>query len=247
MSEVFSPPRSGRTASAESLLRDYHQEGNLGARRRVIERYLPLVRSLARRYAHRGEALEDLVQVGSVGLVKAVDRFEPHRQIGFGAFATPTILGEIRRYLRDSASPVRLPRRLQELETRLGPVARELERTLNRPATAEDVAARAGIHESEAAEALGVREARAPVSLWRGESGAADGGLELGEDRALLASGLRALEPLERRVVLLYFFAGLSQSAVAARVQVSQIQVSRLLRGSLEKMRRELVPGAHWS
>jgi RNA polymerase sigma-B factor len=244
LAKLILPSKPGRAASAQSLLRDYHQRGDLHARQRVIEQYLPLVTALARRYAHRGEALEDLIQVGSVGLVKAVDRFEPDRRVAFAAFATPTILGEIRRHLRDATSPVRLPRRLQELELRLGRTIAELERTLNRPPTPGELARRAEIAEEEAVQALQVRQARTPVSLSAQQPDSADGGLHLSEDRALLATGFRALDPIERRVLHLYFFEGFSQSRIAAHVHVSQIQVSRLLRRSLEKMRRELAAEA---
>jgi RNA polymerase sigma-B factor len=174
----------------------------LPERQRLIEQNLPLVRSLARPFAGRGETLDDLVQVGSIGLIKAVDRFDPRRG-SLHAYAIPTIRGEIRRYLRDRSAPLRVPR----LDQRLG---------------------------------------RSPVALPLGDDTCAalvsDGlsELERGEGRALLSVGMRALEPRERRIVHLRYYAGLSQSGIAAEVGLSQTHVSRLLRGSLEKLRREL-------
>jgi RNA polymerase sigma-B factor len=248
--------KTRRAESAHLLLRNYHERGDLRARQLVIEQYLPLVHALARRYAHRGEPIEDLVQVGSLGLVKAVDRFQPSRRIGFATFATPTILGEIRRHLRDAATPVRLPRRLQEMEHLLARLAPELEATLNRPPTLGELARRAGIGEEEARQAVALRLARAPVSLSDQPSREIDAGLSelgarwaedgtrLGEDRALLCAGFRALEPRERRVLHLRYYEGLSQSRIATEVHVSQMQVSRLIRRALEKLRCELTAPA---
>ena len=174
-------------------------------RQRLIEENLPLVRALARPFAGRGEALDDLVQVGSIGLIKAIDRFDPQRG-SLLAYAVPTIRGEIRRHLRDRASPLRVPRVPRGERRRVG-------------------------------EAVVLPLAdRACASL------ASDGAVELerGEGRALLDAGMRALDPRERRILHLRYYGGLSQSGIAAQLGLSQTHVSRLLRGSLEKLRAEL-------
>jgi RNA polymerase sigma-B factor len=183
------------------LLNAWYEQKDVEARRRLIETHLPLVRSLASRFVRDGEQFEDLVQVGSVGLIKAVDRFDPRRGASLRAYAIPTIVGEIRRHLRDGTQPLRVPR----AQRALGPVRAvplELE-----AGTARDTAA----------------ERR----------------LELGEERVLLASGLRTLASRERHIVQLRYYGGLSQRRIAAELGLSQVHVSRLLRQSLGKLRAE--------
>jgi RNA polymerase sigma-B factor len=171
-------------------------------REQLIEEHLPLVRSLARPFAGRGEHLDDLVQVGAIGLIKAVDRYDPARGRPLVAYAVPTIRGEIRRYLRDRAAPVRLPR----------------------------------VEQSRGRIVIGL-----PLAEERDESpGAEASELELGESRALLHDGMRALDSRERRILHLRYFGDLSQSGIAAELGLSQTHVSRLLRGSLEKLRAEI-------
>ena len=190
--------------SASALVRAYHESGDLAARRRVIEQYMPLVVKLARGYSGRGEPLEDLIQVGSEGLIKAVDRFEPEKGVQLGAFAIPTIVGEIKRHLRDRTWPVNVPRRIRE----------------SRPISEFVV------------EAPGSREATPPE-----RPGEPDPTPELSEDRALLAHAYRTLDDRERRILHLRFFAELSQAEIARALGMSQVQVSRLVTRSLEKMR----------
>ena len=192
--------------TAAALVRAYHESGDLVARRRVIEQYMPLVVRLARRFAGRGEPLEDLIQVGSEGLIKAVDRFQPERGVQLGAFAIPTIVGEIKRHLRDRTWPVTVPRRIRE----------------SRPASEFVV---------DAAGAQGPPPAgtSAPDLEW-----------ELSETRAVLADAYRTLDDRERRILHLRFFADLSQAEISATLGISQIQVSRLVTRSLEKMRGEI-------
>jgi RNA polymerase sigma-B factor len=237
--------------AARKLLCAYHQRGDLEARDQLIRQYLPLVRSLARRYAGRGEDLEDLVQVGSIGLIKAIDRFKPERGLDLGAFAIPTIVGEIKRHLRDKAFPIRVPRRLQELNVQLRACAAELSADLERPGTVAELAKSADVRPDEAVEALACERSQKPLSLSAainrdGEvdalerTGGVDGGYELGEDRVLLARGLRVLDERERRLIHLGFFEGLSQAQIARRVGISQIHVSRLTRRALQKLRAEI-------
>ena len=246
-----------RRASRETvraLLREYHEEGSQRARERLIQQYMPLVKSLARRHSKRGEQYEDLVQVGSIGLIKAVDRFDAERGVEFGAFAIPNIAGEIKRYIRDRAWPIKIPRRLQELHPGLCSCSAELSAQLERPATIAEIAQRSGVEEPEVEAALAVTRIQSPVSLsaagtgkdadddFADLDGVLDGGYELGEQRAVLAAGFRVLNARERRLLHLRFFAGMSQPQIAREVGISQIHVSRLTRQALEKMRAQIGP-----
>src|SRR5829696_7183515 len=140
--------------TSRDLLYEYHRRGDLEARERLIRRYMPLVKSLARRYAGRGEHVEDLVQVGSIGLINAIDRFELDRGVDLSAYAIPSIVGEIKRHLRDRVGPIRIPRRLQEVNASLRASAAGLSATLERPATVAEMAREAGVGRDEALEAL---------------------------------------------------------------------------------------------
>ena len=190
------------TTAAGELLTAWCERRDVEARRLLIEQHLPLVRVLASRFVRHGEQLDDLAQIGAVGLIKAVDRFDASRGNSLVAYAVPTIVGEIRRHLRDGAQPVRLPRDgLDHAPVRAVPL---------------DV-------EAEAA-----RDA------------AAERRLELGEERILIARGLRKLARRERRIVSLRYFGGLSQRRIAAELGLSQVHVSRLLDQSLGKLRAEI-------
>jgi RNA polymerase sigma-B factor len=239
--------------TSRALLNEYHRHGDLEARERLIRQYLPLVRRLARQYAGRGENVDDLVQVGSIGLINAIDRFELDRGIDISAYAIPSIVGEIKRHLRDRVWPIRIPRRLQEVSASLGASAAGLSATLERPATLAELAREAGVERDEALEALAAVRTHEPVSLSRdangdGQSpgldlkGSTEHGYETGEDRAVLAKGFRALDQRERRLLHLAFFEGMSQSRIAQEVGISQIHVSRLTRRALEKLRDEIGP-----
>jgi RNA polymerase sigma-B factor len=202
--------RSGAARrEARRLILDYHERGDLCARELLIQQYLPLVRSRARRYVGRGEQLEDLVQIGTIGLINAIDRFRPERGVELASFAIPTIEGEIKRHLRDKAWPVRVPRSLQE-----GNGAGE---PPSAPVLEPDWRFREGFE------------------LEPG--GVLDDGYELREDRVLLARGFRVLEERERRLLHLAFFGGLSQAQIANEIGISQIHVSRLTRRALGKLR----------
>jgi RNA polymerase sigma-B factor len=232
--------------SSRALLHAYHRHGDLGARDRLIEDYLPLVRRIARQHAGRGEPLEDLVQVGSIGLINAIDRFDLDRGVDLAAYAIPSIVGEIKRHLRDRVGPIRIPRRLQEVNASLNAGAAGLGAKLQRPATVAELAREAGVEHELALEALKAQRAHEPVSLSEDGNGeaelksSAEGGYETGEDRALLARGFRALDQRERRLLHLAYFAGLSQARIAGEVGISQIHVSRLTRRALEKLRVEV-------
>jgi RNA polymerase sigma-B factor len=235
------------------LLRRYHERGDLEARERLIEQYIPLVRSLARRYSYRGELLEDLVQVGCIGLIKAIDRFDVDRGVELTTYATPNIIGEIKRHFRDKGWSVRVPRGLQELNVRLSRLIEELTVQLERSPTIPELAKAAGVEEEEVLEALETGQAYATLSLSAPASGDESDDLdpleslgeieheyEVSEDRAVLAPGLRALDEREQRILQLRFFHGLTQSQIAQQVGISQMHVSRLIRRSLEKIREEV-------
>ena len=258
------PRRAGRdvgVAVAEKndreLLRRYHEKGDLEARERLIEQYLPLVRSLARRYSYRGELLEDLVQVGCIGLIKAIDRFDVDRGVELTTYATPNIIGEIKRHFRDKGWSVRVPRGLQELNVRLSRLIEELTVQLERSPTIAELAKAADVDEEEVLEALETGQAYATLSLSAPPSGEDGDDLdpleslgeleheyEVSEDRAVLAPGWRVLDERERKILQLRFFDGLTQSQIAQQVGISQMHVSRLIRRSLEKIRDEIAAEA---
>jgi RNA polymerase sigma-B factor len=243
-------------ASDRELLRRYHESGDLEARQRLIEQYLPLVRSLARRYANRGEQLEDLVQVGSIGLIKAIDRFDVERGVELTTYATPNIIGEIKRHFRDKGWAVRVPRGLQELNVRLSQLLERLTVELERSPTIAELAKAAGVTEEEVLEALESGQAYSTVSLSAPAGGGEEGELdplealgeleheyEVSEDRAVLAPGLDVLDERERRIIHMRFWEGLTQSQIAAQIGISQMHVSRLIRRALEKVRDEIGAG----
>jgi RNA polymerase sigma-B factor len=236
------------------LLRRYHEDGDLAAREQLIERYMSLVRSLARRYAYRGEQLDDLVQIGAIGLIKAIDRFDLDRGVELTTYATPNIIGEIKRHFRDKGWSVRVPRGLQELNVQVSKLIEQLTVQLGRSPTIPELAKAAGVEEEQVLEALESGRAYSSVSLSTGGGSGEDGELdpleslgtleheyEVSEDRAVLAPGFKVLDERERKILHLRFFSGLTQSQIAAEIGISQMHVSRLIRRSLEKIREEIV------
>lgn len=217
-----------------------------GRRERLIVENLPLVRALASRYANRGEAFDDLVQVGTVGLIKAVDRFEPERGTPLAAFATPTILGEIRRHFRDATWAIRVPRRIGDDRARVAAVIDDLTARLGRSPTVPEVAVEAGLAEDDVLDALAAEVARRTVPLAgpgpgpeddpAAQVGEEDPGFDLAETRADLAEGLERLPPRERAIVHLRFAQDLTQSEIGHRLGISQMHVSRLLRRALDTL-----------
>ena len=239
--------------SDKVLLRRYHEEGDLQAREQLIEQYMSLVRSLARRYSYRGEQLEDLVQIGAIGLIKAIDRFDLDRGVELTTYATPNIIGEIKRHFRDKGWSVRVPRGLQELNVQLSRLVEQLTVQLGRSPTISELATAAGAEEEEVLEALESGRAYSSLSLSAGGSqedgeeldplesiGTEEHQYEVSEDRAVLAPGFRVLDERERKILHLRFFKGLTQSQIAQQVGISQMHVSRLIRRSLEKIREEI-------
>jgi RNA polymerase sigma-B factor len=235
------------------LLRRYHEGGDLQAREQLIEQYMSLVRSLARRYSYRGEPLDDLVQIGAIGLIKAIDRFDLDRGVELTTYATPNIIGEIKRHFRDKGWSVRVPRGLQELNVQLSRLMEQLTVQLSRSPTIPELAKAAGVEEELVLEALESGRAYTSLSLSVGGGGGDDDDLdpleslgteehqyEVSEDRALLAPGFKLLDERERKILQLRFFEGLTQSQIAQQVGISQMHVSRLIRRSLEKIRETI-------
>jgi RNA polymerase sigma-B factor len=234
------------------LLRRYHEDGDLQAREQLIEQYMSLVRSLARRYSYRGEQLEDLVQIGAIGLIKAIDRFDLDRGVELTTYATPNIIGEIKRHFRDKGWSVRVPRGLQELNVQLSRLVEQLTVQLARSPTIPELAKAAGVEEEEVLEALESGRAYTSLSLSVGGGGGDDDldpleslgteehQYEVSEDRAVLAPGFKVLDQRERQILQLRFFEGLTQSQIAQQVGISQMHVSRLIRRSLEKIRETI-------
>ena len=226
------------------------QQGDARAREAFIERYMPLARSLALRYRRASEPLDDLIQVGTIGLVKAVDRFDPEREVEFSTYATPTIVGELKRHFRDKGWAVRVPRRLQELNLQLGDLIGKLSQELGRSPTVAEMAEAAGTTEDEVLEGLESAHAYSLISLdaptgeedltLHEQIGNEDEMLELLEYRASLTPLLDQLPPREQTMLYLRFFKGMTQSEIAEKLGISQMHVSRLLAKTLATLREGL-------
>jgi RNA polymerase sigma-B factor len=239
-------------ASDSDLLRRYHEEGDVQARQTLIERHLGFVRRLARRYAHRGEAIEDLTQVGCVGLIKAIDRFDGQYKVGLSTYAAPNVLGEIKRHFRDKGWALRVPRDVQELNVKLGRVIDELTVKLSRSPNVYELADATKTAPEQVVEALESSHAYTAASLSERPDDPDDGGGPLealgevdegfarSEDRFMLRQGFDSLAPRERTILHLRFFEGLTQSEIADRIGISQMHVSRLIRQSIDSVRQTL-------
>ena len=237
-----------------TLLRRYHEDGDLAAREQLIEQYMSLVRSLARRYSYRGEQLDDLVQIGAIGLIKAIDRFDLDRGVELTTYATPNIIGEIKRHFRDKGWSVRVPRGLQELNVQLSKLIEEQTVELGRSPTIPELAKAAGAEEELVVEALESGRAYSSVSLSTGAAGRTTRASSIRSSRSAPRSpstrcprtgpcsrpGFRVLDERERKILHLRFFEGLTQSQIAQQVGISQMHVSRLIRRALEKIREEI-------
>lgn len=230
------------------LFRLYKEEGDEEAREQLIESHLNLVRYLASKFKNRGEPLEDLVQVGSVGLIKAIDRFDPDRGLEFTTFATPTIMGEIKRHFRDKGWSVRVPRRLQELSAKVNQVTDELTAELNRTPTVEEIAERLDTSVDEVLEAMESSSAYSAVPLEGGTTDDEDApsvidrfasdDLELlsSDDRMVIEDAIAGFSPREQEALRMRFVEGLTQVEIAEKLGISQVQVSRLLRRALKRV-----------
>lgn len=254
MTEPTSPNRSSDESTGPRLVDETaffsELETDPGARDKAIEAFRPLAEGLARRYQGYGEPLDDLVQVASIGLINAVDRFDPSRGIHFSAYATPTIVGELKRHFRDRGWAIRMPRRLQENTLKVRRVMGELTQELGRSPTVTELAETSALSEEEVIEATEALQAYTTSSLdaplgedtTLGETLAAtDEHMETVEGWADLGPHIERLEPRERKILVLRFFRGLTQTEIASEIGVSQMHVSRLLGRALAQLRRELV------
>lgn len=224
-------------------------------REELVGLHLPLVEHLARRFRNRGEPLDDLIQVGTIGLLKAVDRFETDRGVEFSTYATPTIVGEIKRHFRDRGWSIRVPRRLQEMRLALAGATADLGQQLGRSPTVAELADRLGVSQEAVLEGLESVNAYATLSLDAPDSrddlgdshavvdslGFDDGALAHVDNRESLKPLLAALEPRDRTILVLRFFHGMTQSQIANEIGLSQMHVSRLLARTLTQLRQGLL------
>jgi RNA polymerase sigma-B factor len=245
------PERAANRAQADrALFERYLDKRDPVDRAMLVERFLPLARQLARRYQRPEEPFDDLFQVASLGLVKAIDRFDLEREVAFSSYAVPTILGEIKRYFRDRTWSVRVPRDLQELALRVDRAVGAMSVDLHRPPTITELAERLEVEEEEVLEALEASGAYKATSLEapRGAEddagdtlgdtmGTEERGFALAEDRATLERLMRALTPREREVLALRFEHDMTQAEIGERIGVSQMQVSRIIRQAIARLR----------
>jgi RNA polymerase sigma-B factor len=247
------PAPSERRDLVRRLLREYREHHDPAVRDQLVELNSDLVHFIARRFANRGEPLEDIEQVGFLGLIHAVERFDPSLGNEFSTFATPTIMGEIRRYFRDRSWAVRVPRRLQENLLRVNAAAQQLTGELGRAPSINEIGERVGLEPEDVLAALEVSPAQHTVSLEAAPAGRADETITLGdrlgvedsnldrvEMRSLLDQAMAHLNPREREIMALRFVEELPQTEVAKRLGISQMHVSRLQRAAVEHLRREM-------
>jgi len=237
------------------LFRQYKATGDPEGRDQLIVSHLNLVRFLASKFKNRGEPLDDLIQVGTIGLIKAIDRFDPSRGLEFTTYATPTILGEIKRHFRDKGWSVRVPRRLQELSAKVNQANDELTNELSRSPSVEEIAKRVGASVDDVLEAMESSSAYSSVPLEGGGSSddddapsvidhyaTEDENLAASDDRIVLEDAIRDFSPREKDVIRMRFFEGMTQVEIAERLGISQVQVSRLLRRTLRRVQDKIDP-----
>ena len=240
-----------RTAELFAQMRAAGPEGGEAIRHQLVELHLPLAEYLARRFGNRGEAHEDLVQVATIGLIKAIDRFDSDRGVAFSTYATPTIVGEIKRHFRDRGWTIRVPRRLQEMQAVISSAVSELGQELGRSPTVAELAKRAGLSEEEIIEGMESANAYSPLSLDApdpaGEIGAVieqlgeyDDALDAVVDRETVKPLLDALDARAKKILMLRFFRNMTQSQIAEELGISQMHVSRLLSRTLNDLRQKL-------
>ena len=245
MGVIEAPERRGE----RELFLSYHEHGDVASRDELIRRTLPLARRLAGRYARRSEPIDDLMQVASIGLIKAVDRFDPTLGIAFSSFAVPSILGELKRHFRDHGWAARVPRPLQERVLKVNAVGEQLSSEMGRAPKAREVAAAMGESVEDVLEAMEAAAAHVAASLdaplgrdgedsltYADSVGEVDGRLELVENRTVVDAAMRALPERERLVLHLRFEEDMTQSEIAEQIGVSQMHVSRLIRRALKRL-----------
>jgi RNA polymerase sigma-B factor len=238
-----------RAAREQELLRRYHEGGDTRARDQLAEEMLPLARALAARYANRGEPLDDLVQVACVGIMKAIEGFDLEREVRFSSYATPTVLGEIKRHFRDRTWAMRVPRGMQELQLEVAKKRDELTSKLGRSPTVQELAEAVDAPFEEVLatiQSVGARRTRS-LDEPTGEDvtladsiGGRDVELERAEMRVLLDDAMEVLSERDREVLRLRFEEDLTQTEISVRIGVSQMQISRIIRQSIAKMRLDI-------
>lgn len=250
---------SGKSAwdkeKTRELFRRFKEEGDMDAREKLVMSHLNLVRFIANKFKNRGEPIDDLVQVGYLGLLKAIDRFDPARGLEFTTFATPTIMGEIKRHFRDKGWSVRVPRRLQELSAKVNQATDTLTSQLQRSPTIAEIAEYLDVTVDEVLEAMESSSAYSSVSL-EAPSGMEDDDapsvidryatedeeLAFTDDRIIIEEALASFSPREREVIEMRFLQGMTQIEIAEKLGISQVQVSRLLRRTLKKIQEKIDP-----
>ena len=251
-------PRRAQTAARQEtreLLRSYREKKDPAVRDRLVELNSDLVHFIARRFAHRGEPIEDVEQVGFLGLINAIERFDPTLENEFSTFATPTIAGEIRRYFRDRSWAVRVPRRLQENHQKVTVAQQQLSTTLGHQPSISEIAEHLGLDADDVLAALEVAPAHHAVSFESPAGGddeasaigdflgQEDADLERVEMRQVVEQAMAHLSPRERQIMALRFIEELPQTEVAQRLGISQMHVSRIQRAAIDQLRKELPDG----
>ena len=237
------------------LFRRYKEEGDEEAREQLIVSHVNLVRYIAAKFKNRGEPLDDLIQVGTIGLIKAIDRFDPSRGLEFTTYATPTILGEIKRHFRDKGWTIRVPRRLQELSAKVNSATDELTAQLQRSPSIEEVADYLGTTADEVLEAMESSSAYSSVPLeGQGNNeeddapsvidryASVDGDLEASDDRMVLEEVIGEFPEADQQAIRMRFIDGMTQVEIAKRLGISQVQVSRMLRRALRRIQDKIDP-----
>jgi len=240
-----------RTLATEELFELRGQDRDAPVREELVRRFEPLARSVARRYHSRGEPIDDLTQVATVGLLKAIDRFDPARGYAFTSYAMPTMLGELKRYFRDSGWALHVPRGVKERAVELAGASEKLSSRLGRSPSVAELAQELGVSEEQTLEAIEAYHARHAAPLDHASDdedssplspaqllGAEDERLEQAEYLSMIAKGVDSLSESDRMILFLRFGRDLTQSEIARRVGTSQMQVSRLLRAAIEKIRQ---------
>lgn len=241
----------------KELFKRYKETGDEQAREQLVLAHLNLARFLASKFKNRGESLDDLVQVATIGLIKAIDRFDISRGLEFTTYATPTIMGEIKRHFRDKGWSVRVPRRLQELSAKVTQVSDKLTEKLQRSPSVDEIAQALGVSVDEVLEAMESAHAYSSVSLDVPQGDDDDGtqsstvidkyalvdeDLESSDDRIVLEQAIKDFSEREQQIIRMRFLEGFTQVEIAQKLQISQVQVSRLLRKTLQKFQEKLDP-----
>ncbi len=237
------------------LFRRYKHEGDEEAREQLIVSHLNLVRYIAAKFKNRGEPLDDLIQVGTIGLIKAIDRFDPDRGLEFTTYATPTIMGEVKRHFRDKGWTIRVPRRLQELSAKVSQATDELTVKLQRSPSIDEIAAHLGTTADEVLEAMESSSAYSSVPLESPGSAedddapsvidryaSVDGDLAASDDRMVLEQVISEFPQADQEAIRMRYIDGMTQVEIAKKLGISQVQVSRMLRRALKRIQEKIDP-----